>query len=122
MLGDAQHDTKIAFVEFVSKDSMQSALRCTGAMLGPLAIRVSPSKTPVRTDARRRTNDQSHLPADAVTIAAKLSKQLKSNNRSNHGNSKLEPSSKSGGPGKQQQQEVQASPTILSLLEGILSD
>jgi len=122
LLGDAQHDTKIAFVEFVSKDSMQSALRCTGAMLGPLAIRVSPSKTPVRTDARRRTNDQSHLPADAVTIAAKLSKQLKSNNRSNHGNSKLEPSSKSGGPGKQQQQEVQASPTILSLLEGILSD
>lgn len=122
LLGDAQHDTKIAFVEFVSKDSMQSALRCTGAMLGPLAIRVSPSKTPVRTDARRRTNDQSHLPADAVTIAAKLSKQLKSNNRSNHGGNKLELSPKGGGLGKQQQQDVQASPTILSLLEGILSD
>lgn len=121
LLGDAQHDTKIAFVEFVSKDSMSSALRCTGAMLGPLAIRVSPSKTPVRTDARRRTNDQSHLPADAVTIAAKLSKQLKSNNRGNHSGNKVE-SSKGGGSGKQQQQDVQASPTILSLLEGILSD
>jgi RNA recognition motif-containing protein len=122
LLGDAQHDTKIAFVEFVSKDSMQSALRCTGAMLGPLAIRVSPSKTPVRTDARRRTNDQSHLPADAVTIAAKLSKQLKSNNRGNHSGNKIEMSSKGAGSGKQQPQDVQASPTILSLLEGILSD
>ena len=55
LLGDAQHDTKIAFVEFASKDSTAAALRCTGAMLGPLAIRVSPSKTPVRTDARRRS-------------------------------------------------------------------
>lgn len=78
LLGDAQHDTKIAFVEFASKDSTAAALRCTGAMLGPLAIRVSPSKTPVRTDARRRSgvSDQ-HLPIDAATAAAKLSGQIR---------------------------------------------
>ena len=79
LLGDAQHDTKIAFVEFSSKDSTAAALRCTGAMLGPLAIRVSPSKTPVRTDARRRSGavDQ-HVPIDAATAAAKLSGQIRS--------------------------------------------
>ena len=48
-------------------------------MLGPLAIRVSPSKTPVRTDARRRSGavDQ-HVPIDAATAAAKLSGQIRS--------------------------------------------
>jgi RNA recognition motif-containing protein len=79
LLGDAQHDTKIAFVEFASKDSTAAALRCTGAMLGPLAIRVSPSKTPVRTDARRRSGvAEQHLPIDAATAAAKLSGQIRS--------------------------------------------
>ena len=80
LLGDAQHDTKIAFVEFASKDSTAAALRCTGAMLGPLAIRVSPSKTPVRTDARRRSGGvEAHVPADAATAAAKISGQIRSN-------------------------------------------
>ena len=53
LLGDAQHDTKIAFVEFANADSAAAALRCTGALLGPLPIRVSASKTPVRTEGRR---------------------------------------------------------------------
>jgi len=80
LLGDAQHDTKIAFVEFASKDSTAAALRCTGAMLGPLAIRVSPSKTPVRTDARRRTSGvEAQVPADAAMAAAKISGQIRSN-------------------------------------------
>lgn len=53
LLGDAQHDTKIAFVEFATSESAAAALRCTGALLGPLPIRVSASKTPVRTEGRR---------------------------------------------------------------------
>lgn len=80
LLGDAQHDTKIAFVEFANKKSTAAALRCTGAMLGPLAIRVSPSKTPVRTDARRRSGGvDPHVPPDAASAAAKISGQIRSN-------------------------------------------
>ncbi len=133
LLGDAQHDTKIAFVEFASKDSTAAALRCTGAMLGPLAIRVSPSKTPVRTDARRRAaSEQAHIPTDAATAAAKLTNQMRqtlrqsggrgtqrknTNGKNTNPTSSVRPRSGDDGQG-----EVEASPTIISLLEGILSD
>ncbi|KAJ4774701.1 Polyadenylate-binding protein-interacting protein 11 [Rhynchospora pubera] len=48
LLGDYHHSTRIAFVEFVRADSATAALNCSGAILGTLPIRVSPSKTPVR--------------------------------------------------------------------------
>ncbi|XP_071735507.1 polyadenylate-binding protein-interacting protein 12-like isoform X2 [Rutidosis leptorrhynchoides] len=48
LLGDHHHSTRIAFVEFVMAESAIAALNCSGAVLGPLPIRVSPSKTPVR--------------------------------------------------------------------------
>ncbi|XP_004240980.1 polyadenylate-binding protein-interacting protein 12 [Solanum lycopersicum] len=48
LLGDYHHSTRIAFVEFVMAESAIIALNCSGAFLGSLPIRVSPSKTPVR--------------------------------------------------------------------------
>lgn len=48
LLGDYHHSTRIAFVEFTVADSAIQALNCSGAVLGSLPIRVSPSKTPVR--------------------------------------------------------------------------
>ncbi|KAK6786816.1 hypothetical protein RDI58_015341 [Solanum bulbocastanum] len=48
LLGDYHHSTRIAFVEFVMAESAIMALNCSGAILGSLPIRVSPSKTPVR--------------------------------------------------------------------------
>ncbi|XP_021763191.1 polyadenylate-binding protein-interacting protein 11-like [Chenopodium quinoa] len=48
LLGDYHHSTRIAFVEFAMAESAISALNCSGAVLGSLPIRVSPSKTPVR--------------------------------------------------------------------------
>ncbi|KAI7728208.1 hypothetical protein M8C21_012900 [Ambrosia artemisiifolia] len=48
LLGDYQHSSRIAFVEFVMAESAIAALNCSGAILGSLPIRVSPSKTPVR--------------------------------------------------------------------------
>uniref|UniRef100_A0A2P2L7P6 RRM domain-containing protein n=1 Tax=Rhizophora mucronata TaxID=61149 RepID=A0A2P2L7P6_RHIMU len=48
LLGDYHHSTRIAFVEFTVAGSAIIALSCSGAILGSLAIRVSPSKTPVR--------------------------------------------------------------------------
>ncbi|ONK64344.1 uncharacterized protein A4U43_C07F24720 [Asparagus officinalis] len=48
MLGDYQHNARIAFVEFVMAESATAALNCSGVVLGSLPIRVSPSKTPVR--------------------------------------------------------------------------
>lgn len=48
LLGDSQHSTRIAFVEFVMADCAIAALNYSGAVLGSLPIRVSPSKTPVR--------------------------------------------------------------------------
>ncbi|VFQ72609.1 unnamed protein product [Cuscuta campestris] len=53
LLGDHNHTTRIAFVEFVMADSAIAALNCSGAVLGTLPIRVSPSKTPVRPRAPR---------------------------------------------------------------------
>ncbi|KAL1565490.1 Poly(A) RNA polymerase cid13 [Salvia divinorum] len=48
LLGDYHHSTRISFVEFVMAESAIAALNCSGAVLGSLPIRVSPSKTPVR--------------------------------------------------------------------------
>ncbi|KAI5081679.1 hypothetical protein GOP47_0001422 [Adiantum capillus-veneris] len=48
LLGEYRHSTRIAFVEFVVAESAIAALNCSGAILGSLPIRVSPSKTPVR--------------------------------------------------------------------------
>ncbi|KAJ0832171.1 putative RNA recognition motif domain, nucleotide-binding alpha-beta plait domain superfamily [Helianthus annuus] len=53
LLGDYNHLTRIAFVEFVMAESAIAALNCSGAVLGSLPIRVSPSKTPVRPRAPR---------------------------------------------------------------------
>ncbi|QDZ18547.1 RNA binding protein [Chloropicon primus] len=52
LLGDYQHATRIAFIEFFKAESAIAALNCSGALLGSLPIRVSPSKTPVRPDPR----------------------------------------------------------------------
>lgn len=52
LLGDSHHSTRIAFVEFAQAESAKAALNCSGALLGSLPIRVSPSKTPVRNDPR----------------------------------------------------------------------
>ena len=48
VLGQKDHPTKIAFIEFARAESAMSALNCSGAALGRYPIRVSPSKTPVR--------------------------------------------------------------------------
>ncbi|KAK4795035.1 hypothetical protein SAY86_013029 [Trapa natans] len=48
LLGDYHHCTRIAFIEFVMAESAIAALNCSGVVLGTLPIRVSPSKTPVR--------------------------------------------------------------------------
>ncbi|KZV43120.1 polyadenylate-binding protein-interacting protein 11-like [Dorcoceras hygrometricum] len=55
LLGDFHHSTRIAFVEFVMAESAIAALNCSGAVLGSLPIRVSPSKTPVRPRAPRQS-------------------------------------------------------------------
>ncbi|CAN8246583.1 unnamed protein product [Cochlearia groenlandica] len=51
LLGDYHHPTRIGFVEFVMAESAIAALSCSGVLLGSLPIRVSPSKTPVRSRA-----------------------------------------------------------------------
>ncbi len=56
LLGDYQHATRICFVEFFKAESAIAALNCSGALLGSLPIRVSPSKTPVRPDPRDANN------------------------------------------------------------------
>ncbi|KAH7280628.1 hypothetical protein KP509_36G006700 [Ceratopteris richardii] len=48
LLGEYRHSARIAFVEFEMAESAIAALNCSGAILGSLPIRVSPSKTPVR--------------------------------------------------------------------------
>ncbi|XP_071685993.1 polyadenylate-binding protein-interacting protein 12-like isoform X2 [Rutidosis leptorrhynchoides] len=55
LLGDYHHSSRIAFVEFVMAESAIAALNCSGAVLGSLPIRVSPSKTPVRPRSPRPT-------------------------------------------------------------------
>ncbi|XP_024010126.1 polyadenylate-binding protein-interacting protein 12 isoform X2 [Eutrema salsugineum] len=54
LLGDYHHPTRIGFVEFVMAESAIAALNCSGVLLGSLPIRVSPSKTPVRSRALPR--------------------------------------------------------------------
>ncbi|KAL1191895.1 Polyadenylate-binding protein-interacting protein 12 [Cardamine amara subsp. amara] len=54
LLGDHHHPTRIGFVEFVMAESAIAALNCSGVLLGSLPIRVSPSKTPVRSGANPR--------------------------------------------------------------------
>lgn len=48
LLADQKHTTFSAFVEFVLPESALMALNCSGMLVGGLPIRVSPSKTPVR--------------------------------------------------------------------------
>eukprot|EP00877_Chromochloris_zofingiensis_P001993 jgi/Chrzof1/11795/Cz06g10120.t1 len=50
LLGDFSHATRIAFIEFQQAEGATAALNCSGALLGSLPLRVSPSKTPVRGD------------------------------------------------------------------------
>jgi len=57
LLGDAQHATRIAFVEFARLESALAALNCSGMFLGALPVRISPSKTPVRSDQRQERPD-----------------------------------------------------------------
>eukprot|EP01024_Parvocaulis_polyphysoides_P071291 TRINITY_DN8868_c0_g1_i3.p1 TRINITY_DN8868_c0_g1~~TRINITY_DN8868_c0_g1_i3.p1 ORF type:complete len:311 (-),score=32.38 TRINITY_DN8868_c0_g1_i3:4829-5761(-) len=50
MFGDSGQNTQIAFLEFNSPESATCALhKCQGALMGCLPLRVSPSKTPIRT-------------------------------------------------------------------------
>ena len=70
MLGDASHQTKIAFLEFTTFAGATAALQCTGMRLGALAVRVSASKTPVRTEPNRTG---SHAPVRPVTGAPSTS-------------------------------------------------
>ncbi|CAL0333690.1 unnamed protein product [Lupinus luteus] len=55
LLGDHQHLTRIAFVEFAMAESAILALSCSGMLLGAQPVRVSPSKTPVRPRVTRPT-------------------------------------------------------------------
>ncbi|GFR42394.1 hypothetical protein Agub_g3266 [Astrephomene gubernaculifera] len=59
LLGDYAHSTRIAFVEFHHAEGALAALNCSGALLGSLPIRVSPSKTPVKVDGSRDSDGQS---------------------------------------------------------------
>ncbi|PNH08163.1 Splicing regulatory glutamine/lysine-rich protein 1 [Tetrabaena socialis] len=59
LLGDYAHSTRIAFVEFHHAEGALAALNCSGALLGSLPIRVSPSKTPVKVEGSRESDDQS---------------------------------------------------------------
>ncbi|XP_047322589.1 polyadenylate-binding protein-interacting protein 11-like [Impatiens glandulifera] len=61
LLGDYQHSTRIAFVEFVMAESAIAALNCSGGILGSFPIRVSPSKTPVRQRATRISSSSSSI-------------------------------------------------------------
>ncbi|XP_038709093.1 polyadenylate-binding protein-interacting protein 12-like isoform X1 [Tripterygium wilfordii] len=54
LLGDYNHSTRIAFVEFAVAESAIAALNCSGAIMGSFPIRVIPSKTPVRARAPPR--------------------------------------------------------------------
>lgn len=62
LLGDARRAAKIAFVQFVSLQSAQAALQCSGVQLGRLTIRVNVSKTAVSTSVSTVT------PAAATTL------------------------------------------------------
>lgn len=59
LLGDFAHSTRIAFIEFTQAEGAMAALNCSGALLGSLPIRVSPSKTPVRAEAKETESSSS---------------------------------------------------------------
>lgn len=65
LLGDHAHPTRIAFVEFVLAEGAIAALHCSGALLGSMPLRVSPSKTPVRPDPGNPEEANEHLVAPA---------------------------------------------------------
>ena len=69
LLGDYQHATRIAFIEFFKAESAIAALNCSGALLGSLPIRVSPSKTPVRPDPREGSGGNQLVLGDFVPEA-----------------------------------------------------
>lgn len=48
LLADQGNSSCISFVEFAEAESSIAALHCTGLFLGSNAIRVSPSKTPIK--------------------------------------------------------------------------
>ncbi|KAL6846384.1 hypothetical protein ACP4OV_023832 [Aristida adscensionis] len=50
VLGDDRHATNIAFIEFAEIDSAIAALGCTGICVGGVPIRISPSKTPIKSN------------------------------------------------------------------------
>jgi RNA recognition motif-containing protein len=56
VLGDPHQISKIAFVEFTSIEAAKMALRYSGAKLGTLPLRISPSKTPVKMNGRRKSS------------------------------------------------------------------
>jgi hypothetical protein len=51
LLFDYHRSTSIAFVEFAQYESAKLALDCSGALMGTMPIRVTPSKAPVRDEA-----------------------------------------------------------------------
>ena len=51
LLFDYHRSTSIAFVEFAQYESAKNALDCSGALMGTMPIRVTPSKAPVRDEA-----------------------------------------------------------------------
>lgn len=69
LLGDYAHATRIAFVEFIEAEGALAALNCSGALLGSLPIRVSPSKTPVKVDSKEDGNLNSNGSAAAAAQA-----------------------------------------------------
>ena len=74
LLGDGKHAARIAFVEFEGAESARAALGCSGALLGGLPVRVSPSKTPVRIGAKEAAaataGAVTAVPATAAAAAA----------------------------------------------------
>lgn len=72
LLGDGGHATRIAFVEFGAAASAAAALNCSGALLGSLPIRVSPSKTPLRDDAPARRGGGKGVALEPAALPASV--------------------------------------------------
>lgn len=51
LLGDLQHSTRIAFIEFVDAEAAMAALNCSGALLGELPLLLLPAR--LRADWRK---------------------------------------------------------------------
>ncbi|KAK2078466.1 hypothetical protein QBZ16_003306 [Prototheca wickerhamii] len=54
LLSDANHLTKIAFIEFSERSGAERALFCSGLVLGNQPVRISPSKTVVKGGAVKK--------------------------------------------------------------------